>query len=276
MWYYSINGGQEGPFDETRLNQLLAEGAIHPDTYVWKDGMAEWTPLNQVRAVAGPGPGLQVVHEGTCSVCNRPVGADNLIDLVGRRVCADCKPTVVQAIREGVGSSALPGAISAWCDGRKVVTRDQAELPHRCYKCNAPATEAPLKRKLYWHPPGYYWLIVLGVITRIGILLYVIVAMIVRKRATIHAHLCPRHALRRKVLLIVGWSGFGLGLATLIAGAVLHATWVIITAPILLLAAMIARIAGGMPLRASRMKDGVIWLRGAGKEFLASLPPWAG
>jgi hypothetical protein len=273
MWYYSINGGQEGPFDDARLNQLIAEGKVTAATFVWKDGMTDWTPLGQVRA---PGIAVPAVADGAaCSVCGKQVGSDNLIDLLGRRVCADCKPRAVQAIREGVAGIALNQGV-AWQDGKKLVTRDEAALPARCCKCNAPATDQPLKRKLYWHPAGYYWLILLGVIIRIGILLYVIVAIIVRKRATIHVFLCPKHSRRRKILLIVGWTAFGVGLVGLMVGAATQMLWLTLLSPVLLIVSLVARIIGGRTLTASRIKDGVVWIRGAGKDFLASLPPWVG
>lgn len=275
MWYYSINGGQEGPFDDARLDQLIAEKVVTPATFLWKEGMAEWTPLGQLRAVGNAAPVAAGADAASCSVCGRQVGSDNLIELLGRRVCAECKPRTVQAMREGVAGIALNNGM-AWQDGKKLVTRDEAALPARCCKCNAPASDQPLKRKLYWHPPGYYWLILVGVIARIGILLYIIVAIFVRKRATVHVYLCPTHYRRRKLLLIVGWTAFAVGFIGVMIGAVTKTLWLTLFCPLLLVVSLVARIMGGRVLTASRIKDGVVWIKGAGKDFLASLPPWIG
>src|SRR3954453_17217673 len=61
-----------------------------------------------------------------------------------------------------------------------------ASLPMRCAGCNAPA-QTRLKRKLYWHPQGYYVLILISV----GI--YVIAAVIGPSRASFELGLCERH-----------------------------------------------------------------------------------
>ena len=104
MWYYTINGQQQGPVDEMGLDQLLAVGTITPDTFVWRDGMANWTALSLARtprgAITTGDPALS-----TCTICNKQVGEQNLIQLLGNRVCATCKPTVLQSMREGAQSS---------------------------------------------------------------------------------------------------------------------------------------------------------------------------
>jgi hypothetical protein len=45
-WFYSEGGqGQSGPVAEQALKDLYASGAIGASTLVWRDGMAQWTPL---------------------------------------------------------------------------------------------------------------------------------------------------------------------------------------------------------------------------------------
>lgn len=47
--YYAALGGQQaGPFDPASLQAQVAAGSIKPDTLVWKNGMANWTPAKQV------------------------------------------------------------------------------------------------------------------------------------------------------------------------------------------------------------------------------------
>lgn len=49
MWYYTLNGQQAGPISEAELAQML-NGALPSDTMVWKDGMADWLPAQDVEA----------------------------------------------------------------------------------------------------------------------------------------------------------------------------------------------------------------------------------
>lgn len=48
-WFVSINGDQKGPYPTEQLRQLVADGLIPRDAYVWREGMAQWLPLSQVR-----------------------------------------------------------------------------------------------------------------------------------------------------------------------------------------------------------------------------------
>src|SRR6478609_9496771 len=100
------------------------------------------------------------------------------------------------------GRSALGGAEHGiYREGLFLVVPVQgASLPARCVVCNAPA-HTRLHRKLYWHPAGYYLLIL------ISALIYVIVAVIVRKRAHFELGLCDQHAGRRRLGLWLGWRG---------------------------------------------------------------------
>lgn len=47
-WYYAKDGQQAGPIDDTQLASLVAAGTIRGETLVWKEGMAQWQPYQQV------------------------------------------------------------------------------------------------------------------------------------------------------------------------------------------------------------------------------------
>ena len=49
-WYYAANDEQKGPINESELKADLATNKIPADTLVWKEGMDNWTPANQVPA----------------------------------------------------------------------------------------------------------------------------------------------------------------------------------------------------------------------------------
>jgi len=47
-FHIAINGQQSGPFDMSSLQGFVTGGQVKPDTLVWKQGMAQWTPAAQV------------------------------------------------------------------------------------------------------------------------------------------------------------------------------------------------------------------------------------
>ncbi|MBL4847497.1 MAG: SPFH domain-containing protein [Planctomycetes bacterium] len=47
-FHAAIGGTQQGPFDVAALQGLLAQGQLTPETLVWRNGMAAWTPAAQV------------------------------------------------------------------------------------------------------------------------------------------------------------------------------------------------------------------------------------
>jgi uncharacterized membrane protein len=49
-WYYAANNEQKGPINESELKANFAASKLPADTLVWKDGMDNWTPANQVAA----------------------------------------------------------------------------------------------------------------------------------------------------------------------------------------------------------------------------------
>jgi hypothetical protein len=74
-----------------------------------------------------------------------------------------------------------------------------AILPPLCIKCGAPADGKPVERIIYWHQPVLYLLILAG------LLIYAIVAMVVRKGIKVRMPLCARHAQRRSVAVTLAW-----------------------------------------------------------------------
>src|SRR6185295_9400985 len=75
-----------------------------------------------------------------------------------------------------------------------------AVLPPACVKCGAPAEPPKKANAFYWHPQAYYLLILAGV------LMYAIVAMIVRKRFELAVPMCAEHLKRRRTLRWTGWA----------------------------------------------------------------------
>jgi hypothetical protein len=137
-----------------------------------------------------------------------------------------------------------------------------ASFPPRCVVCNEPGQHR-LRRKLWWHPPGYYALICVGWV------IYAIVAMIVRKSADFEIGLCDAHLARRRNAILLGWLGVP---ACIAAGALLIdlapalATMLFIVSFGLLVTSLVmVRL-----VSASRIQDGTAWIK-VGRPFLDSL-----
>ena len=41
-FFVAVNGEQKGPFDISTIKQMVQADMLNADTYVWKEGMAEW------------------------------------------------------------------------------------------------------------------------------------------------------------------------------------------------------------------------------------------
>jgi hypothetical protein len=157
-----------------------------------------------------------------------------------------------------------------WRDGNKLVMYKGARLPDRCVHCNAPANGRRLNRTLYWHHPLIY-LVVLA-----GVLVYVIVALVVRKKAVVAIGMCDRHYTRRLRSMLLWW------LITAASGALFWygvrvnspmAGWAILTAVSVFFGNLFFAVAITRPVAPARIDDYYVWLRKIHPDYLAEFPP---
>ncbi|WP_408951296.1 hypothetical protein [Lysobacter sp. Hz 25] len=156
-----------------------------------------------------------------------------------------------------------------WRDGTDLVVRPDARLPPRCIKCNAPAS-AIKRRRYYWHSGAYYLLILLSV------LVYVIVAMLVRKNTHLSSGLCERHGRRRVlgmsaaiVLFLASFSAFVVALAEGSKPELF--LFAILALPVSIAAGLSARL-----VYPRRIGERYARFRGCGPAFLETLPRFSG
>lgn len=164
-----------------------------------------------------------------------------------------------------------------WRDGKLVVLRAGHDLPPRCVCCNAAATPVSRPRRLSWHTPWLYLLILLN------ILIYIVVALLARRTVKLHPALCPRHARERRRGHWTGLALLVLGLLILFAGVasddpaysfLRQAQFVLGALTLLGMLWVFSRLPAN--LGAARIDRGEVRVRGAGELFLASLPPYVG
>ena len=256
-WYHTINDERCGPLSDAEMNTLLQNGSITSQTLVWNAEMTDWAAAGT--KFAGLAPAV------SCCECGRSFAASDLVTVQGQPVCAQCQPLVVQKIQEGVPFG-MNTAGTVWRDGKFILTTDGAMLPDRCVKCNC-ATPQKVKRKLYWHHPAIY------IAVPLSVLLYVIIALCVRKKATVHVGFCEQHRKRRHLDILIVWLGLIGAFAAMIGGFANHHPEIGGGGVILLLAALIYTLGRLNIVVAKRIgPDGSVLLRGACAAYLNELP----
>jgi hypothetical protein len=175
---------------------------------------------------------------------------------------------------QGAGTVASPLFAGLWRQGTLLVMHKQAPLPEICLKSNQKATRR-LKRNLQWHHPALAFLIL------VGVLVYVIVALILTKRATIQLPLTEEWYARRKSRLLIAWSwgllslafiplGIALAVQTEQGGYALLAVLGFVSG----LAALIYGQYACSLVRPKRITDEYVWLIGVHPDFLNRLETW--
>lgn len=152
-----------------------------------------------------------------------------------------------------------------WSDGRSLFLTKGAVLPDRCVKCNGETGGYKLKRNLSWHHPLIYLVILFNLI------IYVIVALIVRKTARVDVGLCRAHRARRRTAIAVGWLGGLGGIAIMISAAFVDPSFsalVVLAGVAVLLACVIYGVTVAQVVRPTKIDDRIVTLGGCGREFL--------
>ncbi|CAN5378337.1 hypothetical protein BH09PLA1_BH09PLA1_24210 [soil metagenome] len=163
-----------------------------------------------------------------------------------------------------------------WQDGSVLVMHKEATFLDCCVKCGQPSDGKIWKHTYWWHHPAYALLIFAG------ILVYAIVAMIVRQPATVKLYLCEQHRSRRRWGMLITWL---LSLATLglfIGGAAYAANarssdgWIggviALGGFVTLIAAVIVGTVVAPILKPKKIDKEYAWFKGASREYLAQLP----
>ena len=159
-----------------------------------------------------------------------------------------------------------------WRKGKILVMHKNVELPGRCIKSNAPATQR-LKRSLYWHHPAIFLSIL------ISLLIYIILALVLRKAAIVHIGLSDEWFARRRRAIVVGWltalSGIALsvvGIASIDRSEILP--WLILVGIFMFFFGLIWGLVRARMVSPARISDEYVWLKGVHPGFLADLPEW--
>ncbi len=200
----------------------------------------------------------------------------------GTKPCPMCGETIkavaliCRFCGEDLGASEKRRGQGVWRDGSQLVMCKDADLPARCVKTNEP-TDRTLRRRLTWHNPLIYILI-------LSPLIYIIVALIVQKTANIYVGLSPAGFRSRRWGIAIGWLSFLLGTVLFVVGVANSDSnrnsdnhwW--IASLVGLFGGLIGIIVGVIKSRvvsATKITDSHVWLQGIHADYLATLPLWS-
>src|SRR5687768_5599711 len=159
-----------------------------------------------------------------------------------------------------------------WRKGKLLVMHKAARLPNRCVKSNVP-TERRLKRSLSWHHPLIFAIVL------VNLLIYLIVALAVRKTAKISIGLSDKWFAKRHRAIFIGWTLVLASIGLFVAGIVMvdqndmYALLFLASFLVFLTGAIYGLLAARM-VAPTRITDTHIWLSGVCPEFLRELPEW--
>lgn len=123
-WFYMENRQEIGPISKDELQALVRSKKVTGSTLVKGPGMADWKALSTIAsrknnppeksdetppqvAPTSPPPVMDTPAPGKpsgpiCNECGRLFPPDQMVNYQGHNVCADCKGTFVQKLKEGV------------------------------------------------------------------------------------------------------------------------------------------------------------------------------
>jgi len=161
------------------------------------------------------------------------------------------------------------GLNTIWRNNSVLVMTKEALLPNRCIKCNAPADEQ-LKRKLTWHHPALYLLALAS------LLIYIVVALVVRKTATVNVGLCEDHSSARRRNILINWALGLTSVAGFTAAVMFEDGSLAVLGAVLLLATAIYGIVTLRVVVPTKIDDYFVWLKGINGSYLQEFPEWRG
>jgi len=153
-----------------------------------------------------------------------------------------------------------------WRDGNTLIMHKTARLPDYCIKCGVEANGSHLRKKLSWHHPAVSLLILAGV------LIYLIVAMVVRKSATVEISLCEDHLHKHRTAVIGTWMTFLAGLGFMVLAIAAESGGSALFGLLLLFTSFILALTWAKVVTVKKIDDYYLWLKGVDESFLSMLP----
>jgi hypothetical protein len=201
---------------------------------------------------------VNFVYDSNCKRCNAAAPA----------VQPPAHPGIVLA--DGYVMPPPPSMGGVWRDDKTLVMTKDAQLPDQCVKCNAPAHGFKLKRKLSWHHPALY------VVILVAWIIYLVLAIALSKRATVFLGLCTEHIKRRRTFLTIGWIMFAIGVITPVLAFTNDYPGVGLLGILLALISIFWLVFANRVVTVKKIDDRYVYLTGIDANYLAQFPSLQG
>ena len=159
-----------------------------------------------------------------------------------------------------------PPQAGVWQEGKTLIMDKHAFLPDYCVKCNAPANGLRLRKRLRWHHPLLYLLVIPGV------LIYAFVATFLSQQATVEFGICADHKRRRRIIWGIGLALLIIGLIMPFAGLANESGGVAGIGFLILLVAIVWLVMASKFVNVKKMDERFVWMTGVNQGFLAHFP----
>lgn len=155
--------------------------------------------------------------------------------------------------------------VGVWRDGDQIVMEKGATLPDFCVKTGAPA-EDRLDKKMYWHTPAIYAALLISPI------IYVILALILRKTANVSIPVGAEALQNRSKWIKIGWGAGLAGVVLFIVGIPSRLPLLTVLGLVVAMFGLIGGLIGVRLLWPTKIDDQFVYLKGAKEPFLNRLP----
>ena len=160
-----------------------------------------------------------------------------------------------------------------WRDGNTLIMQKHAVLPDVCLKRNVKTEGYRLKRKLSWHHPALFLLVL------ISLPIYAILAIILSKKAVIHIGLCEHWRRKRLTRILIAWAtvlfsitGFFTGIALADGQQEAIGVPMLLVSIVFFFVGILFGLMGARMIHVKHIDDQYVRFNGAHPEFLAQFP----
>lgn len=160
----------------------------------------------------------------------------------------------------------VASAGGVWREQNVVVLANGAILPDRCVKCNCENDLKRVNKKMTWAPPWCIALILLNVI------IMLIVYLCVQKSMRVNLAICKKHRSQRTQNILITWGIILASIVGMIGSAALQSGPLIVVSIVVFLGGIIYGFVTVPILKPKKIDKNYAWLKGAGNEFLQSIP----
>lgn len=173
-------------------------------------------------------------------------------------------------------TTTLYETVNVYRTGNTMMMHRRALLPKKCVKTNGSENLQAKKITLRWHHPAIYLTILLG------LLIYVIIAVVCTKKASVEVFVSQK-VLRRRLMFIIatwvcvflGFFGMGYGMFALESDSFPENVGLLFLCSVLMfIIAIIMYVVGARIIYASKIDDYYVWIKGVNLEYLNGLPRW--